>query len=587
MDTLLNNLTRRRALLILLVVTCLATLPFLGLADFNTKGEPREAVVAYTMLEHDDWILPVNNGGEIPYKPPFFHWCVAAASLLDGGTVSEYTSRLPSAVALIAMTLSVFAFFARRRGTAVGLLTALVTFTAFEIYRAGMNCRVDMVLTALMVGAVFRLYRWGMDGMRGFPWLAILLMSCATLTKGPVGILIPCLVAGIFLLLRGVPFFKAFIWLCLWGCLSLLLPLAWYAAAYARGGEEFLDLVMEENFGRMTGTMAYDSHLNPWYYNLVTLAAGFLPWTVAVVMSLFIVPRAAWRRAGVAWRGAWGRLCVWIRSAQPCTLLSLTAAVVIFIFYCIPASKRSVYLMPMYPFTAYFIAELLTWMSRRRAASVKGFGDFIAGVGCALLLMFVLVKCGAVPDSIFGHGKHAAQNAAMLGSLREAGGVLGWACAVVPAACAAIWWLRVRRSVSGIAAPTAVAGLVVAVYISMSGCYQPAVLQPKSVKGMAADIEREFPDAKTRIYEFISGAEAAKGNPLHYFELNFYMGDVVRNFRRERPSEGYLLIERRDMDEYGARFGAEGYEFDEVYTPSPSMPRKTPVLYRFTRRGAK
>ena len=113
MDTLLNNLTRRRALLILLVVTCLATLPFLGLADFNTKGEPREAVVAYTMLEHDDWILPVNNGGEIPYKPPFFHWCVAAASVLDGGTVSEYTSRLPSAVALIAMTLSVFAFFAR------------------------------------------------------------------------------------------------------------------------------------------------------------------------------------------------------------------------------------------------------------------------------------------------------------------------------------------------------------------------------------------------------------------------------------------------------------------------------------------
>ena len=67
----MKTLTTRNAFWLLLIVACVTILPFLGLADFHTKGEPREAVVAYSMLDSGDWILPRNNGGEIPYKPPF------------------------------------------------------------------------------------------------------------------------------------------------------------------------------------------------------------------------------------------------------------------------------------------------------------------------------------------------------------------------------------------------------------------------------------------------------------------------------------------------------------------------------------
>ena len=35
--------------------------------------------------------IPINNGGDIPYKPPFFHWCIAFFSLI-AGHVNEYTS---------------------------------------------------------------------------------------------------------------------------------------------------------------------------------------------------------------------------------------------------------------------------------------------------------------------------------------------------------------------------------------------------------------------------------------------------------------------------------------------------------------
>lgn len=106
------NIKYNKALWLIIILAIVMMIPFLGLTDFNTKGEPREAVVAYTMLEHGNWILPINNGGDIPYKPPFFHWCIAFFSLI-AGHVNEYTSRLPSAVSLVLMTIGGFVFYAK------------------------------------------------------------------------------------------------------------------------------------------------------------------------------------------------------------------------------------------------------------------------------------------------------------------------------------------------------------------------------------------------------------------------------------------------------------------------------------------
>ena len=69
----LQYLYLQKPITMVIVICIISVLPWIGLGDFSTKGEPREAVVAYTMLEHGNWILPINNGGDIPYKPPFFH----------------------------------------------------------------------------------------------------------------------------------------------------------------------------------------------------------------------------------------------------------------------------------------------------------------------------------------------------------------------------------------------------------------------------------------------------------------------------------------------------------------------------------
>ena len=132
------------------------------------------------------------------------------------------------------MVLVGYAFFAKRRGRELALLTALITLTNFEVHRAGVNCRVDMVLAAFMVLALYELYKWAEKKLKGIPWLGILFLSGAFLTKGPVGLVLPCAVVAAFCWIRGINFFRicfSFIGVALAAC---ILPAFWYVAAWNR-----------------------------------------------------------------------------------------------------------------------------------------------------------------------------------------------------------------------------------------------------------------------------------------------------------------------------------------------------------------
>ena len=59
---------RKKAFWFIALLSVLVILPFLGETIFYSKGEPREAIVAFSMLESGNWILPVNYGTDIAYK---------------------------------------------------------------------------------------------------------------------------------------------------------------------------------------------------------------------------------------------------------------------------------------------------------------------------------------------------------------------------------------------------------------------------------------------------------------------------------------------------------------------------------------
>lgn len=563
----MNN-NYNKAFTIVCVIAVMLTVPFLGLTDFYSKGEPREAVVAYTMVEHGNWILPINNGGDIPYKPPFFHWCIALFSLLQGH-VSEFTSRLPSALALVAMSVGGFVFFAKRKNANMALLATLLSLTAFEVHRAGINCRVDMVNTAFMVGALFLMFRWWERGKHTMPWLAILCMSGATLTKGPVGMLLPCAVMGVFMLTQRESLWSTVWRLGLTALLSLVLPLCWYYAAYLQGGDEFLRLVKEENIDRLLGKMAYESHENPFWYNFVTLITGWLPYTLLFVFSLFVLPWKRFSKSGFMQS---------VRRAEPMQVFVWLAFGLILFFYCIPKSKRSVYLLPCYPFMAWLMAQYVVWLVANRLSAVKAYAWLMSVLGVVLSVAFVVLKTGVVPDTLF-HGKHAADNIAMLHALESISvSPSHLLFALLPAAVgvATIMTLLKKDDTLRNRVVWLSLSVVVALLLALDSTFQPAVLNTKADKPLAPQIEQRFD--MTKMYSYMSSPM------LHFFSLNFYLGDRIQQFEKVKPEDGVLMIPEDDVEEFKKTVG-RGYCLQRVWQIRRAVEEKHEVgFYKFCKR---
>lgn len=492
------------AALLLFLAMATLFLPWLGEILFNSKGEPREAIVGVSIIESGNWILPTNYGGDIPFKPPFLAWLISIFALIfNGGVVNEYISRLPSALALMAMVMGGYAWARRERGTHFALLFSFVTFMSVEVFRAGIACRLDMVLTACMVGGLYVLYALRRPDcrFRALHWLAAwVLFSCAALTKGPVGSMLPCFAMGIYALLRGDRFFPT-LGRMLGLALAALLPLAWwFYAAAQQGGQHFIDLMMEENIGRLMGTMSYDSHVQPFYYNFITIIAGMLPWTLAVLMAAF-----AWRRRTRA-------------PLSPAGLFSLTVAATVIIFYCIPESKRSVYLLPAYPFMAYAVASII--YSKAADRQIRLFTWFMAVIAVTAPFAIVALQIWPLPKLPLAP--------------------LPWwnyIILLIPA-CAGVAWFVNRHSPTG--HTIAIVWALLLCYIAVAA---PAVLNPRSDRRVLDRLTAD-PDAQVLSLEYFYNHRL--------FTLNYYLDDKIRAVKTIDEAAAYppgtllLVSERAD-----------------------------------------
>lgn len=468
-----------QAAMMVFIASAVLLLPWLGETLFNSKGEPREAIVAVSMLKSGDWLLPLSYGADMPFKPPFMAWIIATfAWLFNGGVVNEYISRLPSALAAIAMLMAGYRWAERTRGARFALVFSIVTLTCVEVFRAAVACRLDMVLTACMVTAMYMLFDLSERKLKR-KWLrymaVILLLSCATMTKGPVGALLPCFIVGVYRLLRRDSFFRTLFSMLAIAIASLIIPAVWYYAAYLRGGDAFFDLMMEENIGRLTGTMSYESHVNPWYYNFMTLAAGLLPWTILLVAALTAVRR--YRR----------------KPLSPAALMSVTAAVITIGFYCIPASKRSVYLLPAYPFICYGIASLLEDKATT-ARVVRFFAWFVAILAVIAPMAVVTLQFVSIEGLVF-----------------EPIPWWRYIFVLLPLAAGIAWFANRHSPVGHILAT------VWTIYLSYAVAIMPAILNPNSDR-----------DEARRVEAIAGDNDIISLHQTRFYTMNFYLDDRLR-----------------------------------------------------------
>jgi 4-amino-4-deoxy-L-arabinose transferase-like glycosyltransferase len=363
---------------ILLLLTICLLLYFWGLGSkpFADRGEPRESLVVSEMYTSGNWTLPLVNGDYIPYKPPLFHWVGLLAAFALGG-VNESTARFPSALCATLGVLLIY--FAGRKlwGEKAGLIAAFVLATNTEWWNAATLAQVDMTLaffvSAVLIYFIF-VYRHGK--VQPYESVAMAtLLALATLSKGPVGALLPALVIFAYLLarrdlafLKRIHFFK--------GALAFILVAgSWYAAAGFQGGKAFFARqILEESFSTALGN--YGRYQSPFY--LVRLwFLNMLPWSL-------LFPSLAWflyKKRGHLDQENFLFLLVWFAT--------------VLIFFSSARGKRGIYLLPLYPAVALIFGawwqELETSESRvscyerwvgyvTAAAMILGLATLLVGV---------------------------------------------------------------------------------------------------------------------------------------------------------------------------------------------------------------
>lgn len=578
MQKQLLNPPSKGMIVIVLLIAIWSTLPWIGMGDYYTKGEPREASVAVSMLNDGNWVLPKVYADEIAYKPPFTHWLMAICSL-PSGEVTPFTSRLPSTLAFILMVGCCFGFFCRFMKREEALIAILIFITCFEIHRSSMTSRVDMVLTAFIVCGLIGLFYWNeYKQLKGLPWYIPLLLGGAGLTKGPVGILLPLLVFGVYLLFVRRRLITVIAKCTLVGILSLIPLLVWYYLAYRQEGAPFLDLVWGENFGRFLGSdnakLHYDlGHEHPFWYNFTLLLSGFIPWTLFLLFSLFALNyRFKWPKK------LWNSILLMDRGK----LFSLIAACVIIFFYCIPMSKRGTYLMPAYPFLAVFLAQYMYRIATKHTKVNRAFGIFFGIMATLIIVLSVSMLCGLIDlqhiATGFTHRDKTLFHAALINEGLSTPTILYIAILLLLIGVLGALVLAIRKNKQK-EIIYAFFGVWLMCNVLIDAVALPAFKDGTSIKPFVDEIAAKYP-LKDNAYVVNNLRKYA-----NMYGLNFYLHNALMSFENMQPQTGFFFSTDKDIDEIKDEYKV--YEFVLLEeTPNRFNDTGTVVqLYRFEKRA--
>jgi 4-amino-4-deoxy-L-arabinose transferase-like glycosyltransferase len=315
--------TQPRRVLPLLALWLLATL---GLRPLLLPDEGRYANVAREMLLQGDGLTPLLNGLPFFHKPPLMYWLDIAAMSLVG--INQFSARFGSAVGAFVMGAALFLAVRRWHGprAAVAALAVLATCPFFFV--AAQYANLDMLVGGTICATVLAFARALDDPRPTLRWLLAgwALAALSVLAKGLIGLVLPALVIGPWLLVQGR-------WrdlLRLLHPLGLLLfavvALPWFVLMQQRYPGFFDYFIVEQHFRRFAQTNFNNVH--PAWFFVVALPLLTLPW------SLWL-PRAiaqTWRERAGPERVRLGLYVWWI--------------VAIVGFFSLPSSKLVGYVLP-------------------------------------------------------------------------------------------------------------------------------------------------------------------------------------------------------------------------------------------------
>jgi 4-amino-4-deoxy-L-arabinose transferase-like glycosyltransferase len=360
-----------------------------SLALFDAD-EPAYAEAAREMLISGNWITPHFNFQPRFDKPILFYWLIALA--YKGFGIGEYAARFWSATFATGLTLLIYLFgqpLLSRRGACIAALAFATNVGTIVLGRAAVT---DMTLTFCMTWTLLCFFDvYLATGKRNSRSLVpgYLAMAFAVLTKGPIGLLFPGLIIGLFLIIRR----KARATLPrLWPLGGLVLfavvAIPWYVLVLRENGWAFIHgFFVQHHLNRYLGVVS--SHVGGPLYFLPVVVLGFFPWSG--VLPIAFGHLWALRR----------RLRAELTERQELLLFLWVWCSVVVLFFSFSRTKLPSYIFPAVPAFALLIGVagetvLDGWHLERRWTKIS---DWLIG-GMAGVLAIVLVFAASITDRI-------------------------------------------------------------------------------------------------------------------------------------------------------------------------------------------
>lgn len=250
---------RNHPYLTLLFFTLFLYLAGNQLLAITDTAESNYALTAKEMVLSGDWISPRIYGRYWYDKPIFYYWELALSFALFG--FNEMAARLPAAILGSASVLFTYWFARRTYGEKTGWLAAIILASSVECWILSKAVITDSTLFLFMSGAVAFFYL-GYTENRKYYFLCYLFAALATLTKGPIGILLPGLACLLFLLYKKDLKEMAHVHLLSGLVLFILIAGAWYGTmCYLHGKDFLLNFIGVHNVLRAT-VSEHPSHNN-------------------------------------------------------------------------------------------------------------------------------------------------------------------------------------------------------------------------------------------------------------------------------------------------------------------------------------
>jgi len=453
----------------IVALVLLVGIPSLFTRDLWNPDEPRYMEVAREMVAMRDYVIPHLNGQVYSEKPPLFFWL---AGLLWRAGFGYNSGRVATLLAVCGTLLLIYAFCRPRIGPSASLLAPAIALTSLLLFRFSTIGVLDPLImfltTAALLSGYCAFHRKGRSALLW--WLGCYLaMGLATLTKGPVGFIIPGLVLLPYGILNRKSIKAGGAAHAIGFAAFLAVVLAWLIPAILAGGPEYTrTILLKQNVGRAITSF---SHRNPFYYYLLRWPAYFFPWSFILPLAVVAVVRR-WRDVDNALR------------------LSALWLFVPFVFLSFISGKRMNYVVPAVPAAGVLCAWYLALRPASKGRLLRAErwlfrASFVSVAVMTILLMAAVLLGPALVAMVYPEGQFSHEIAQFLSPSRQA---LALAALALP--LVVCLWGLFRAPASSLGKAATLVAAVLLISPGMDFFAVPAVNLVKSGRHFGATINR-------------------------------------------------------------------------------------------------